>query len=1143
MVTFAAFPALLLTLPTSPPMIYHLCSHPHVANPKVKTAHSELSPYPAGWVGLVAFGRRGVSGSCAHVVFEDYKAIGRVWAKVELPIPVPTSLLLGAPKKTWQQNSQKTHVSERDRTRTPIIALSRCDYGLRVRVNLNAFLPARQVGAEEWSRVPSKMHVVGKLLSAGDQQTKPASNIKDDHPKNKAAKRAKRYEKLKEYTLIAKASLSPPTSTVINSRLVDPRIQRLCPVRVALRTGKVTASTAALSPPNPPSLPQLLGGGRAPLGPSANGGSNSSRTLATPATRVDRKWKASPRSPQAGLSPDFGNENSPLKPLSTAAPSSPSSRHQHPEKNNFSKPRKMPDTPETPAAHWPNLPAAPLFNQPTDDDEDNEDDDDDGHNQPPFLLHNANLEDTDDDDHDEHHNPPDHHHHDDDDVDVQDDLHDVVHPDQDDDPDDVQDEEDHHPNLLENSTVNHDDPLPQQPLHHHLQNAAFALPLMHHVDEPDPVAHGLTHNLGGSSSSSSLYSSSFSSSSVAASASATATASSSSSSSSSSSALQASGDWPTDSANQPAPTATPSPPLAPLSPEKFPPPLIMPAAAHSVSAGAVSKDLVIAFPLKRRTLRLPPEILGCVLKFAYQNSRRQFLNNALVCKVWASSALPVLWERIAPRRGIAIQLHLKNNETMQRRTLDDFQRVVEWKAGERIALVKSSMETGFLYPIPPARQQIVPSIIKALPKIKDLGITLRVEEATVQLQASATAFLERLVRVSSPSKTLWLKLAGLVVLDSECAALAERFASGLRYFLQRAPKLQSLALYIPSLQDQLLGTIAHFNHQLQDLWLDLPMEEGGAPIGDTEGLRNFCADLRLLLRQSSKLRRLRLRGVPLPPDRAQQMLEVISTEGTEIRSLSILVWPPTAMGSGIERVSFSSLSKLIISSNSRLSADFILAVARSCPLLAVLDAGRTRIDDTCIAELALRCRNLETLDVSRCTLPTTASLERLATHSSRLRTLDVSYCPKILRASSVIAFVHLAERCLEMGRLIIDYPPESNDTSEGVRMLVARFGRNVGGGGGAGGAAAGPGHTVVMAAGGIAGGAGGPGGAALPGPIVGDRRRMIDLAAVRESWAAFEPRETDGSTDDGMLDWWVEANQRIMEEDNRRDLDAYYGMP
>lgn len=50
--------------------------------------------------------------------------------------------------------------------------------------------------------------------------------------------------------------------------------------------------------------------------------------------------------------------------------------------------------------------------------------------------------------------------------------------------------------------------------------------------------------------------------------------------------------------------------------------------------------------------RLPPEILSHVLRYAYANSRRQFLNNALVNKEWAACALPVLWERIAPRRLI-----------------------------------------------------------------------------------------------------------------------------------------------------------------------------------------------------------------------------------------------------------------------------------------------------------------------------------------------------------------------------------------------------------------------------------------------------------------------------------------------------------
>ncbi|RKO90539.1 ribosomal RNA-processing protein 7-domain-containing protein, partial [Blyttiomyces helicus] len=93
--------------PTSPPTIHHLYIRPHAANPKSKTAPSS-SEYPsgrtlfvsnvpvdatrahfvrlfrrAGWVERVAFDRRGVSGSSAHVVFEDSDAIGRVEGMVE----------------------------------------------------------------------------------------------------------------------------------------------------------------------------------------------------------------------------------------------------------------------------------------------------------------------------------------------------------------------------------------------------------------------------------------------------------------------------------------------------------------------------------------------------------------------------------------------------------------------------------------------------------------------------------------------------------------------------------------------------------------------------------------------------------------------------------------------------------------------------------------------------------------------------------------------------------------------------------------------------------------------------------------------------------------------------------------------------
>ncbi|KAJ3169470.1 hypothetical protein HDU88_000659 [Geranomyces variabilis] len=500
-----------------------------------------------------------------------------------------------------------------------------------------------------------------------------------------------------------------------------------------------------------------------------------------------------------------------------------------------------------------------------------------------------------------------------------------------------------------------------------------------------------------------------------------------------------------------------------------------------------------AQPVRRR-FRLPPEILTHILRYAYTNSRRQFLNNALVDKEWASCALPVLWERIAPRsnfplalivrsldklwktlsrtgqshdyasfpRAVAIQLHLKNNEFVSRRSTDDFARIVE----------------------------LVPGIIKYFPKVRDLGLTLRVEEISISLQATATAFLERLIRIAPPSASLWLKLAGIAVLDSQCAALAERFgpvltdlhltkcmgctAFGLKYLLKRAPKLQSLALYIPSLHDQLIGTIAQHNNQLMDLWLDLPMEEG-AQVNDLESLRHFCEDLHTLMLRSKKLRRLRLRGVPLNSERAHQMLSTVAAEGKDLRSLSVLVWPPVAMGREISTVAFVRLTKLIVSSNNRLSNDFLIAVARSCPKLTYLDAGRTRIDDTCVHEIAARCPLLETLDVSRCANPTILGLSSLARHAHNLTELDVSFCPKILRSEDLVPFLHLAVGCKRLKRFSIDYPPaggivppdppvDVGTASETVRLLFSRFG--------------------------------------AISTDTADRKRVLNLAALRENWTA-----------------------------------------
>lgn len=237
-----------------------------------------------------------------------------------------------------------------------------------------------------------------------------------------------------------------------------------------------------------------------------------------------------------------------------------------------------------------------------------------------------------------------------------------------------------------------------------------------------------------------------------------------------------------------------------------------------------------------------------------------------------------------------------------------------------------------------------------------------------------------------------------------------------------------------------------------DLWLDLPMEDGALPNELSESLRNFCMDLRALMKGSNRLRRLRLRGVPLAPDRAHQMLQTVGEEGKELRSLSVLVWPPVQMGVGIASVSFTSLNKLIISSNSKLSNDFIVAVAKCCPQLAYVDAGRTKIDDMSIMELASRCPLLEFIDISRCSNPTVYCLFNLARHAKNLVEFDVSFSPKILRSDEVVPFLNLAMSCKRLKRFCIDYPPAGGvvttesppeglgTASETVRLLFSRFG-------------------------------------------------------------------------------------------------------
>ncbi|KAJ3028588.1 hypothetical protein HDV00_010172 [Rhizophlyctis rosea] len=481
-----------------------------------------------------------------------------------------------------------------------------------------------------------------------------------------------------------------------------------------------------------------------------------------------------------------------------------------------------------------------------------------------------------------------------------------------------------------------------------------------------------------------------------------------------------------------SPTPTPHTTLL-LPPATTPtPPPIPPPTSFSLSTSITLSTLTsTALAIRPRYKQLPPELLSHVLRFAYMNSRRQFLNNALVARHWAESALPILWERIAPRsnfplavvlraldrihrtltssqqlfsyasfpRAVSIQLHLRNNaETLEtshmRRLTDEFIRVVE----------------------------VIPPLLTHLTKLRDLGITFRIEEISAPLQASATTFLERfLFTVPRPERALWFKLAGIAVLDAQCKSLADRFGRvltdfhltkcvgcserGLRYLLERCEGVGSLALYVPTVQGSLLGTISRSNRRLQDLWLDLPMEEGGgggfaawgggggAVTG--EGVDTFCNDLRLLLRSSPRLRRLRLRGVPLTSEKADEMLRIIGEEGRGITSLSVLVWPPESMGSGVRDVKFTRLTKLIVSSNSRLSNEFLMSVSRCCPVLSVVDAGRTRIDDAVVESLVRNCR-IEVLDVSRCAGVTGRSLWSIAEFATRIRSLDVSFCGRVV---------------------------------------------------------------------------------------------------------------------------------------------------
>ncbi|KAJ3178108.1 hypothetical protein HDU85_005633 [Gaertneriomyces sp. JEL0708] len=326
--------------------------------------------------------------------------------------------------------------------------------------------------------------------------------------------------------------------------------------------------------------------------------------------------------------------------------------------------------------------------------------------------------------------------------------------------------------------------------------------------------------------------------------------------------------------------------------------------------------------------------------------------------------------------------------------------------------------------------EVLYPVIVSVPPLRELGLTLRIDDVSPYLQAAATAFLERLIRQVETPAVLHLKLAGISLLNSQIVGLGRRFGSvcadlhltkcwdvglpGVKNFLELAPKLTSLALYVPTITESLLGTIAESNHLLVDLWLDLPMDE--RPLFPLE---DFADELSSLLTNAPHLRRLRLRGIPQSDEKASQALRALSQHSHNLRSLSILFWPPAEMGDGIDTVSFTHLNKLILSSNSKLSDDYIATVVRHCPSLAFLDVSRTKISDRTLALLPQHCPSLHHLDISRCALVSFASLIAIA--QLGLTHVDISHSPKMFSAVDAGPFLLFALRNPQC-QFLCEYP-------------------------------------------------------------------------------------------------------------------------
>lgn len=468
--------------------------------------------------------------------------------------------------------------------------------------------------------------------------------------------------------------------------------------------------------------------------------------------------------------------------------------------------------------------------------------------------------------------------------------------------------------------------------------------------------------------------------------------------------------------------------------------------------------------LDKDPINYPPEILSMILQYAFHQSRRHFRKYSTVSRQWAHCSLPILYERISPRINFPLHFTLRSlnrlYDTINSPTFLDYKRFTK-QLILQLYLKNSSRNTALLIDEFQRTIDKLADLIRMFPNLQELGITLRIDTVTIPLQAAATAFLERLSTLKSPSTSLWIKLAGIAVLDSQCISIANSFgpvitdfhltkcmsctATGLRHFLEKSPKLQSLALYVPSLHGQLLGSIAEYNKELMDLWLDLPMEENSV-VNPNDMLPNFCDDLDKLLVKLKSLRRLRLRGIPLNEFDAQKMVQIIAENSSELQSLSMLVWPPVSFGDNIDAVSFTNLTKLIISSNSRMSTSFILAIAKGSTKLNFLDAGRTKIDDACIQEFCKNCPNLESIDISRCTLPTMNSILSIAEHLPLIRELDISYTPRILRNEAIQPFILLSLSCRNLSEVSIDYPDQTNvegnenSIPQIIRVVFKRFG-------------------------------------------------------------------------------------------------------